>query len=268
MRQVVRETLRESRWLTGGLRRKLQHTFLARDGGTWASFYFDNFYSAFSEAEQLALLSPDLRPAPGAAYRPVLAFWERSSGDLLSRLLYTDIKTYLVELCMKQDQMSMAASVESRVPFLDHVLVEFASRIPASMKTRGLQGKQILKRAMRGLLPASIIERRKMGFPTPISSWLLGPQLDVIERLLLEPRSLARGLFQSESLRRLFAEHRGRHLDHTDQFWRLLNLELWHRICVDRDAESWESATGNLSRVVRHESPRRPATGATPARYP
>src|SRR5713226_8456600 len=112
--------------------------------------------------------------------------FERSHGDLLHRLLYSDINSYLIELLMKQDQMSMAASVESRVPFLDHVLVEFAARIPGPIKTRALEGKRMLKMAVRDLLPSSIIERRKMGFPTPLSSWLLGSQLDVIERLLLD----------------------------------------------------------------------------------
>ena len=98
---------------------------------------------------------------------------------------------------MKQDSMSMAASIESRVPFLDHVLVEFATNIPGSLQNRGLTGKQILKSAVADLLPNSILHRRKMGFPTPLQAWFAGPQLDVVERLLLEPRSLARGLFRN-----------------------------------------------------------------------
>jgi len=141
----------------------------------------------------------------------------------------------LVELLMKQDNMSMAASIESRVPFLDHVLVEFAASIPACFKTRGLSGKMVLKRAIEDLLPEEILYRRKMGFPTPWRGWLNGLQLDVIEALLLEPRSLDRGLFRHKALRRLFAEHRARHADHSDKIWRLLNLELWHRMFLDRD---------------------------------
>ncbi len=247
LRRVVRELVSESMWLTPDLRRKLQHTFLARDGSSWASFYLDNFYSAFSEREQGDLLTDELATAPGTAYRDSLLYWEKSSGDLLTRLLYTDVKTYLVELLMRQDNMSMAVSLESRVPFLDHVLVEFAARIPASLKTRGLTGKRILKSAVRDLLPASIIFRRKMGFPTPWPKWLAGPQLDQIEQLLLEPRSLGRGLFRAESLRSLFTEHRRRFRDHSDRIWRLLNLELWCRVFLDCDLAPLDVETGVLA---------------------
>jgi len=121
--------------------------------------------------------------------------WSHSSGDLLHRLLYTDIKTYLVELLMKQDQMSMAASVESRVPFLDHELVEFTASIPAKYATKGMAGKCILKSAVEDLLPHSIIYRRKMGFPTPWAYWLTGSSLDNIQSTLLEPRTLDRDCF-------------------------------------------------------------------------
>jgi asparagine synthase (glutamine-hydrolysing) len=235
LRRLLRGAVTDSDWLPTKITRKLRHTFLARDGASWASFYFDNFYAAFSEAEQVGLLADEMCPAPGQAYRDELNFWEKSSGSLLERLLYTDIKTYLVELCMKQDQMSMAASVESRVPFLDHVLVEFALKIPASLKTRGLTGKRILKAATKRLLPNSILNRRKMGFPTPYSQWLSGPQVDRVEELLLKGRTLNRGLFKLESVVRLFAEHRMNYRDHSDKLWRLLNLELWHRVFVDRD---------------------------------
>jgi asparagine synthase (glutamine-hydrolysing) len=235
LRGFLRSAVTDSDWLPTKITRKLRHTFLARDGASWASFYFDNFYAAFSEAEQVNLLADEMRPTPGQAYKDELKIWEKSSGSLLERLLYTDIKTYLVELCMKQDQMSMAASVESRVPFLDHVLVEFALKIPASLKTRGLTGKRILKTAMKRLLPDSILNRRKMGFPTPYSHWLSGPQVDRVEELLLEGRTLNRGLFKLESVVRLLAEHRINYRDHSDKLWRLLNLELWHRVFVDRD---------------------------------
>jgi asparagine synthase (glutamine-hydrolysing) len=218
------------------LRRKLEHTCLGRDGSSWASFYFDNFYSAFSAAEQRQLLNPDLQSSAEGAYASCMAVWERSSGTLLKRLLYTDIHTYLVELLMKQDQMSMAASLESRVPFLDHPLVEFAAGIPSSLACKGMEGKSILKSAVEDLLPHSIIYRRKMGFPTPWSGWLAGEQLQELENLLLEPRSVQRNLFQPDAIRRLFAEHRTRTRDNSNRIWRLLNLELWFRVFVDRDS--------------------------------
>jgi asparagine synthase (glutamine-hydrolysing) len=235
LRSVVRDSIADSSYLGAQLRRKLQHTFLGLDGESWVSFYFDNFYSAFSDSNQRVLLDDELRFDPGAAYRNGLVFWERSSGDLLKRLLYTDIKTYLVELLMKQDNMSMAASVESRVPFLDHVLVEFAFNIPSRLETKGLAGKHILKRAAEDLLPKSILYRQKMGFPTPWSHWLTGPQLDSIELLLLQPRSMERGLFRPSAIRRLFHEHRQKQRDHANRIWRLLNLELWQRVFMDKD---------------------------------
>jgi asparagine synthase (glutamine-hydrolysing) len=221
--------------LTAKLRRKLEHTFLFRNGDSWPSFYFDNFYSAFSSAEQAALMTPETLATAGDPYAGSMRQWERSSGDLLHRMLYTDINTYLVELCMKQDQMSMAASIESRVPFLDHVLVEFTARIPAEYEVRGLTGKFIIKEAVQDLLPKSIVYRKKMGFPTPWEYWLAGEQLNELERMLLEPRSTARGLFKTESVKHLFAEHRAKHRDHGNRIWRLLNLELWQRMFMDRD---------------------------------
>jgi asparagine synthase (glutamine-hydrolysing) len=219
--------------LSASMYRKLEHTFLVRDGTSWPSFYFDNFYSAFSGAEQEQLLTEEAWEAGGDPYAGSMAYWQESSGDLLHRLLYTDMYTYLVELLMKQDQMSMAASIESRVPFLDHVLVEYAASIPTKYATRGLAGKFILKEAVEDLLPRSIIYRQKMGFPTPWAYWLAGPQLATIESLLLEERSLDRGLFRREAVQRLFAEHGSGKRDHGNRIWRLLNLELWQRVCLD-----------------------------------
>jgi asparagine synthase (glutamine-hydrolysing) len=201
--------------------------------------YFDNFFSAFSEKEQRQLLCDELAAefAPGTTYANVLRYWEETHGDRLRRMLYTDIKTYLVELLMKQDNMSMAASIESRVPFLDHVLVEWAMRVPASIQIHGLAGKRILKKAMEGLLPESILYRPKLGFPTPWSGWLAGPRLDHIERMLLEPRSLERGFFERSAVERLFREHRAKYRDHYDRIWRLLNFELWQRVCLEGESQ-------------------------------
>jgi asparagine synthase (glutamine-hydrolysing) len=244
LRRHFRESIATSRWINGSARRKLSHTFFGLDGDSWASFYFDNFFSTFNQKDQSDLLTDEFQDgiASGYAYRNVLGYWEQSSGDLLQRLLYTDIKTYLVELLMKQDNMSMAASIESRVPFLDHVLVEWATRVPANIQIRGAAGKQILKKAMEDLLPHSIIYRPKLGFPTPWSGWLAGAQLDDIEQLLLEPRSMNRGFFKRAAVEKLFRDHRARYRDHYDRIWRLLNLELWHRICLEGESHEWSGS--------------------------
>jgi asparagine synthase (glutamine-hydrolysing) len=240
LRQALRNALADSPLIGATVRRKLAHTFLALDGERWSDFYFDNFFSAFGAAEQKDLLNQDFvrRFEPGTAYANVLGYWQESAGPLMQRLLYTDIKTYLVELLMKQDNMSMAASVESRVPFLDHRLVEFATRIPREVQIQGLTGKTTLKRAMEDLLPRPIIYRQKLGFPTPWSKWLSGARLDAVESMLLEPRSLDRGYFRREAIQRLFREHRTKHRDNYDRIWRLLNLELWHRVCIEGESQS------------------------------
>jgi asparagine synthase (glutamine-hydrolysing) len=238
LRRGLRDSVATSSMLGATLRRKLEHTFLAKDGNSWSSFYFDNFFSAFGEAEQTRLLTDEFarEVTPSSAYNNVLHYWDHSSGEMLQRLLYTDIKTYLVELLMKQDNMSMAASIESRVPFLDHVLVEFATRIPREVQIQGLTGKRILKKAVEDLLPHEILYRPKLGFPTPWSGWLAGPRLETIRELLLEPRSLDRGFFRREGIEKLFYEHRAKHRDNYDRIWRLLNLELWHRICLEGES--------------------------------
>src|ERR1019366_8215978 len=239
LRRALRNSVATSSLLGATLRRKLEHTFLGKDGAAWDSFYFDNFFSAFSGAEQSGLLTSEFAQqfAPSTAYTNVLSYWERSAtqggGEMLQRLLYTDIKTYLVELLMKQDNMSMAASIESRVPFLDHVLVEFETRIPREVQIHGLAGKRILKKAVEDLLPHEILYRQKLGFPTPWSGWLAGSRLETIREMLLEPRSLQRGYFRRDAIEELFAEHRAKHRDNYDRIWRLLNLELWHRVCLE-----------------------------------
>ena len=214
------------------LRRKLDIPFWCETAGRGSRFTSIIFILPFRRRSKPIYSPPRCAHWPGVPRS--MKFWEASSGDLLHRLLYTDIKTYLVELLMKQDQMSMAASIESRVPFLDHVLVEFALNIPASHKTRGLTGKRILKAAMKKSLPDAILNRQKLGFPTPYSQWLSGPQIDTVKDLLSEERTVNRGLFKSESVERLFAEHRTNLHDHSDklsasaQFGNLASC-LYHR---------------------------------------
>jgi asparagine synthase (glutamine-hydrolysing) len=255
LRDFVREQI-QSAALGATLRRKLEHTFLGRDGTSWSAFYFDNFYSAFSSAEQKELLISELTGASDSAYGNSMAVWERSSGSMLKRMLYTDIHTYLVELLMKQDQMSMAGSIESRVPFLDHPLVEFAASIPSTYLVQGLEGKSILKSAVEDVLPHSIINRKKMGFPTPWPQWLAGDQLRELETLLLEPRSIRRNLFQPDAIRKIFAEHRGRTRDNSNRIWRLLNLELWFRVFVDRDSSLLSGGGRSLATASRFSAAR------------
>jgi asparagine synthase (glutamine-hydrolysing) len=145
------------------------------------------------------------------------------------------MKTYLVELLMKQDQMSMAASIESRVPFLDHHLVEFAAGLPTRMKLRGLTTKWILRESVREVLPPEILTRKKMGFPVPFGVWMRGPWKTVARDVLLDPRSRQRGIIDPSAVERLLAGHAAGTTNGADAIWSLLNLELWYRTHVDGD---------------------------------
>ena len=223
--------------LPGQVGRYATRSFLATPR-TPEAMFFDSF-AAIGLQRQGALLSPDfaLRATADRAYGPSRAFFDAPNGNstTLDRLLYADMKTYLVELLMKQDQMSMAASIESRVPFLDHRLVEFAAALPARMKLRGFKTKWILREAVRDILPPGILTRKKMGFPVPFALWMKGTWNDVARDVLLDPRSRQRGIINPQAVERLIAGHKAGVADGGDAIWGLMNLELWYRTHIDGD---------------------------------
>ena len=221
---------------TWRVRQRASRTFLLR-GADLDELYFDNF-AVFGRAAQHELLAPELRSElasvdPYAAYHTALA---RVGGKpLVSQLLYADVKTYLRELLMKQDQMSMAASIESRVPFLDHPLTEWVAGLPQAMKLRGTTTKWILRRAMQGRLPPPILARRKMGFPVPIGAWLRGAWRPLLNEYVSGPRARARGLFDAPTVERLVGEHSAG-FNHSERLWALLTFEIWARVFLDGEA--------------------------------
>jgi asparagine synthase (glutamine-hydrolysing) len=198
--------------------------------------FFDNF-AAMGLERQRGLLSERLAQTatPEQAYAASRAYFDAPNGrsTLLDRLLYTDLKTYLVELLMKQDQMSMAASIESRVPFLDHRLVEFVARLRPRLKLRGLTTKWLLRQAVSGILPREILSRPKMGFPVPFAVWMRGPYASVARDVLLDRRTRERGLLNIPAVERMLAAHANGHAEAGDAIWSLLNLELWYRTYID-----------------------------------
>ncbi|MFY9569782.1 MAG: asparagine synthase-related protein, partial [Blastocatellia bacterium] len=206
--------------------------------------YFDNF-SVFSRAMQRRLFALETleKTGPSDPYKTELEHIDRcDSGALLDQLLASDLKTYLHELLMKQDQMSMAASIESRVPFLDHKLVEFSARLPIDMKIHGVTTKYILRRAMRGVLPKQIITRKKMGFPVPIGRWLRGQFSHIVDDYVLSERASVRGIFNTEFVGQLVARHRAGE-DHSERLWALINFEIWQRRFLDREPASSDVKT-------------------------
>jgi len=218
---------------TSRLRQRAARTFLMRQPDL-DELYFDNF-AVFGREAQHDLLLPELR-AQLSAVDPYAAYHHALAGvtgkPLVSQLLYADVKTYLHELLMKQDQMSMAASIESRVPFLDHPLTEWVAALPPAMKLRGTTTKWILRQAMQGRLPPRILERRKMGFPVPIGSWLRGAWAPLLGEYVTGPRARARGLFDASTVARLVGEHT-RGFDHSERLWALLTFEIWARVFLD-----------------------------------
>jgi asparagine synthase (glutamine-hydrolysing) len=134
---------------------------------------------------------------------------------------------------MKQDQMSMAASIESRVPFLDHKLVEFTARLPTRLKIhRGRTTKYILRRAMRGLLPDPILSRKKMGFPVPVGDWFRGEFKWIVDEYVLSARARSRGIFDETFVRETVARHWSGE-NHAERLWSLVNFEMWQRRFFD-----------------------------------
>lgn len=228
------------------LRRKLPRTFLWRPSDV-ESLYFDNF-AVFPHHMQRDLFSMDFweqieHVNPYAGMRR--HFDAYPSATLLQRLLYADLKTYLHELLMKQDQMSMAASIESRVPFLDHKLVEFSTALPDRLKLHGWTTKYVLREAMKSLLPETILKRPKMGFPVPLGRWFRGAFRPLLDEFVVGERAVARGLFQPDFLQRLVQEHSMGAADHTERLWTLINFEMWQRIFLDG-----ESPQGALPQIA------------------
>jgi asparagine synthase (glutamine-hydrolysing) len=218
------------------LGRKLKRTFLCIEPEI-EDIYFDNF-SVFSRRAQQRLLTADARARMPRIdpYRTAIDHINTSDArSLLDQMLAADMKTYLHELLMKQDQMSMAASIESRVPFLDHKLVEFAASLPTSMKLRGLQTKYILRRAMKGKLPPEILSRKKMGFPVPVGKWLRSAFTHVVDEYVLSERARERHIFDHEYVSELATRHKAGE-DHTERLWALINFEIWQRRFFDNES--------------------------------
>ncbi len=255
--------------------RYARRSFLAMPR-TPEAMFFDNF-AAIGLRRQASLLDPRLAGLTSDAYSASRAYFDRPNGHstTLDRLLYTDLKTYLVELLMKQDQMSMAASIESRVPFLDHHLVEFATALPPRMKLRGLTTKWILRESVKALLPREILTRKKMGFPVPFSIWLRGRGAGLARDVLLDSRARQRGITDPAAVSALIDAHASGAADSGDALWSLLNLELWYRTFIDGEgvqtlssppaAEGGPRATGGAAwEAVPHMAPQalRSSTGS------
>ena len=194
-------------------------------------------YQQFDESTKGDLYSGDLALAtrtsdPFASFRR--AYANCQSPDPLDRVMYVDVKTYLADdILTKVDKMSMAVSLEARVPLLDHKLIEFAARVPSSLKLRQGQTKYLLREALDRSVPRSMLNGPKYGFTAPIADWLRGPLKNMATELLLDGRLEDRGLFHAPVVARLWNEHQRGRRDHRHRLWSLVMLELWFRQFAD-----------------------------------
>jgi asparagine synthase (glutamine-hydrolysing) len=193
--------------------------------------------TVFETAEKLDLYTDDFRRemaahAPSAFIAPWFA--KANGAGIVDAALLADTMTYLPnDLLVKVDIASMAVSLEARSPFLDHHVIEFAARLPQRLKLRGLTTKYLLKRVLTKLLPSENLKRRKMGFGVPLGHWFRGQMKEFLREALLSERSLGRGIFRPEAIRRMVELHTRGERDYAHQLWTLLMLELWFKRFID-----------------------------------
>ncbi len=180
-----------------------------------------------------ALMRPEWRAATDAVqdvYGPVDAFLRETSSRGFDRALRYYVHTYLKDdILVKVDRASMAASLEVRAPFLDRELSRWVMGLPLGFKLRGVQRKWLLKKALRGVVPDEILDRKKHGFALPVAQWLRGPLVPLVEELLGEQALAAAGIFEPKGVRALVDAHVQGRADHRKQLWTLLVFELWRR---------------------------------------
>jgi asparagine synthase (glutamine-hydrolysing) len=196
------------------------------------------FYRSYYTDDQLrGLYTPDLRrvladASAGSEHLQYLK--EAPAQDFLNRILYTDWHTFLPELNLAYcDKMSMAASIEARVPFLDNEIVDFMLTVPRQLKLHRRTSKFVLRKAVKDIVPAEVIERRKAGFGVPLRTWLRRDLREMVDDLLGEERIKARGYFDPAAIRTLVLDDRNGRADNTYRIWALLTLELWHQIFLE-----------------------------------
>jgi len=196
----------------------------------------------FDEGLKARLVSPRMRDRRGkiSSYEIVRRILDqiesaRPDSDFLTRMTYLELKVRLPELLlMRVDKITMATSVEARVPFLDHRLVEYAMNVPRDLKVEGASGKHILKRALEEILPREILYRPKRGFGAPVTQWFRGRLGDELEEMVMRSSLRRREFVDYEFIARLFDEHRHGPRDWGFHLWTLLNLSLWYDRWIDR----------------------------------
>jgi asparagine synthase (glutamine-hydrolysing) len=183
---------------------------------------------SFAAEERTVLLSAEMRDHLSTAHVPVD---HNAAGprDSLNEVLLMDMRLYLEnDILVKLDRASMMASLEGRVPLLNNDFVEYATRLPLDMKLRGLRSKFLFKRALRGLLPGTILNRPKKGFGIPVANWFRGPLREELLSVLSPERVARKGFFDPATVASLVGDHLAGRRDNRKQLWTLFVFELWH----------------------------------------
>jgi asparagine synthase (glutamine-hydrolysing) len=185
---------------------------------------FQTWFAPFTAYERDALITGEERSDHRELGRA-------SSGDVIQRMLFVDCHTWLSDnLLERGDRMAMAASVESRPPFLDHNLVELAFRLPSNVKVRNGRGKWVLKEVARQFLPEKIVDRRKVGFRVPLDAWFREGLREFSADLLLAPNSFVSEVFDRAAVDALVRDHLEKRRNEEIRIWTLMCLEIWHRV--------------------------------------
>jgi asparagine synthase (glutamine-hydrolysing) len=198
----------------------------------------------FDETMKPSVLSPEMRGRYNglSTYDVVRQYQEtiaaaRPNADYAARMTYLELKLRLPELLlMRVDKITMATSVEARVPFLDHHLIEYAMGLPRELKVKGRTGKHILKRALESVLPADVLYQPKRGFGAPVREWFRGPEGESLIQQLMNSSIRERNFFNYDFIRHLADEHRREQRDWSANLWCLLNLSLWYEHWIGRAA--------------------------------
>ncbi|TLP61140.1 MULTISPECIES: asparagine synthase (glutamine-hydrolyzing) [Pseudomonas] len=208
--------------------------------GLWKNGLFgphdQRYFSLIDRSDGMSqLFNQDVLRGAGS-YSPFESFQRIFNRDelhsLVNQMTYFDLKGSLPALLHVEDRTSMAASIESRVPLLDHRIVEFMATIPPNIKFAGGRMKHLFKESVRHALPSNVFERKdKMGFPTPLTQWTKGPAREFVRDTLLSEKARQRGLYNLDVVEKMLGNER----EFGRVVWGLLSLELWHRIFIDRD---------------------------------
>jgi asparagine synthase (glutamine-hydrolysing) len=186
------------------------------------------WFGALSNSDRVELVK--FRPSASAVARHSSGLSFADSNTALRRILYFDQTSWLPDnLLERGDRMTMAASLEGRMPFLDHELVQYVSSLPDRMRVKGRTRKWLLREAMKRMLPRQILERPKVGFRVPVNEWFRGPMRDYLYDHLSGPASRTAQYYTKEVLDRVLSEHVDAKQNHEKLLWCLLNLEIWHR---------------------------------------